>query len=155
MYNYERKCQEVANKFNLILDTPITVNNRLSTTLGRVIFVRGTCEPIAIEFSPLIFKHSDEEVEQIILHEMAHWLILKIEKKNHGHDEVFKRYCKMIGCIDNTASTKEVFERPGDLKYDLICEKCGFIGGRSRTIKRIYEYHCAKCGGALRLKQNW
>ena len=36
-----------------------------------------------------------------------------------------------------------------------ICEKCGFIGGRSRTIKKIYEYHCAKCGGALRLKQNW
>ena len=105
MYNYERKCQEVANKFNLILDTPIRVNNRLSTTLGRVIFVRGTCEPIAIEFSPLIFKHSDEEVEQIILHEMAHWLILKIEKKKHGHDEVFKKYCKMIGCVDDTATT--------------------------------------------------
>ena len=40
-------------------------------------------------------------------------------------------------------------------KDKLPCEKCGFIGGRSRKIKKIYEYHCAKCGGALRLKQNW
>lgn len=155
MYNYEGKCKEVAARFNLVFDTPCSINNRLSSTLGRVKFKSDTLEPIAVEFSKNIFSHTDEEIEQIVLHEMAHWLVLKITKERHGHDEVFKRYCHLIGCTNDGAIDKEYTNRPGEFKYDMICENCGYIGGRSRVLKKIHLYSCATCGGSLRLKQNW
>lgn len=145
------------------LKIPVTINGRLTRTLGRVKFTRsritGKCELLGVEFSrQLLETSSDKSVRDVILHEAAH-AIATYKDGSHGHDAYFKSICAALG-TDNDGVATEV-ERTVDVrdKYEVFCSHCGKIGGFSRmckTIREIDNCHCKKCGSIkLNVVQNW
>ena len=140
------------NKYNIELK----VNNRLSTTLGRCMSKRAGDEwkPYAIEFAgKLLNNATDQEVIDVIYHEVAHALVGIETKEKHGHDAYFKAMCARIGTTNdgrytNIESYNE--ERKNKIfKYDVFCDNCGLIGHYSRmnkTLRYINLCGCGKCG---------
>ena len=57
---------------------------------GKVMYMSKTLE-LSRYLVPL---NAEEDVEQITLHEIAHALV----GPGHGHDEVWKRQCRIVGC---------------------------------------------------------
>ena len=80
---------ELAESIDLVYDTPITVNGRLTKTLGRVVAeltMSGTYKPQVIEFSRQFLETAtDESVRQTIMHEFAHWAVLTETGEMHHH----------------------------------------------------------------------
>ena len=127
---------EACKKCGVKLDVPIKMNGRFSRVLGRVTYIvdSGIALRVAdIEFSSKYFNDPtrNEEVKyQVVLHEIAHYLAYKSDKKNHAHDEVFRYWCDKIGCTvtgeyatdedDNIVKNVKV-----QYKYDCRCSACG------------------------------
>ena len=86
------------------IDVPIIVNSRLSTTLGRVKYMRvgGAYMAKSIEFSKaLLDSATDNDIINVIKHEYVHYYLVETTNENHKHDALFKRKCMEIGCTHN------------------------------------------------------
>ena len=148
------------------IDVPVTVNGRLTRTLGRVKYMRiGQDAYIAksIEFSKALLESgTDNDVINVIKHEYVHYYLVETTNTNHGHDAVFKRKCADIGCThDKTRNTLEsdYGEKP-TYKYEVWCKDCdAMIGTYSRmckTLKYIDNCRCGRCNRTnLKVIQNW
>lgn len=181
MYTLTRVIEEftdICNKAKVEVNVPIELNNRLSTTLGRVRFRRfGDYNYIAVtvQFSTkFITNATDEEIWNVIAHEAAHYIILERYNENHNHDQLFKEVCKEIGCSNDKARyqlSKETEDRlykkdqsntkvksNVNAKYVIYCPHCGVVGVRQRMCKALKElehYRCSKCdSNELYYKQN-
>ena len=146
-------------------DIPVSINGRLTRTLGRVIQhgCNGHYWSERMEFSRQFLETStDESVKSVIAHEWAHYYATKSTGEHHGHGAYFKKVCAMVGCTaDKTQTSVERTVSEENLyKYLVFCPTCGeSIGGFSRmcsTLKNIDQCTCKKCGGGnLYYKQNW
>ena len=168
MWNIEKitkVAEEKAAIVGLKLSIPVALNPRLTTTLGRVRGyyepLTGVATPIKMEFSKkFIATASDDEIEQAIAHETAHYIATVTTGEFHGHDELFKSICKKIGCTCDSAKKeigKETISKR--YKYTVFCPDCDFITGYARMckiLKNLNYCKCPKCGSAkLYYKQNW
>ena len=153
MYDLERVTKEFSDtleKAGCKLDVPVTINGRLTSTLGRVIY-RGN-NPYKVEFSKQFLGTStDDCIYQVILHEAAHFIAAKRSGVCHHHDGYFKQICAEIGCTND--QTKTHVERTVALekiyKYVVYCPKCGPIAGYqrwSKTLDHLDECSCKSCG---------
>ena len=161
----ERECKRIAESQNEVLNIPVKINGRLTSTLGRVKYEYQDNIPIPtiIEFSKSFIEKSDDAtILSVIQHEMAHWLITVKTAENHGHDKFFKSMCAKLGCNNdgchiNTENTRNTLETR--YKYVIICKNCGPIGGKTRmcpTLRHINECWCKKCNSReLTYIQNW
>lgn len=145
----KEKCEAYAAKAGLQLDVPVRVNNRLTVTLGRVKYYINN-KPRLIEFSgELLRQGSEEEIDAVIGHEMAHYCVTTITGERHGHDKVFKDMCAQLG-VDNNKSRMHVdYLRKAQYNYYVVCPNCGVLSGYRRAgkvVNNIQDYHCAKCG---------
>jgi predicted SprT family Zn-dependent metalloprotease len=160
----EQYLNELAANIGLTFNTPVKINGRLTKTLGRVRSNPtpfGMYEPECVEFSKRFLETStDESVRQVIMHEFAHWAVLIETGEVHGHDTVFKAMCRKIGCqadrpqakIERIVSEDKVF------KYIVKCEDCGsemYYDRAGKVVKHPDWYECGKCGGSLKVIQNW
>lgn len=156
-------CKEVCGNANVEFSIPVSINGRLTRTLGRVHSTRnvnGYVTPQRMEFSRQFLEtSSDESIRQVIKHECAHFIVAATTHESHGHDAVFKKVCAEIGCEADKTSTE--VERVVEIKdkYEVFCPNCGKIGGFSRmckTIKNIKDCTCGKCNSnVLTVVQNW
>lgn len=160
----ESYMRELAASIDLVFDTPVKINGRLTRTLGRVIAVPAafdSYEPEKIEFSKQFLETStDESVRQTILHEFAHWAVLIETGEAHGHDAVFKAMCRKIGCSADRPQTKVERTVSDDklFKYIVKCDECGnevHYNRAGKVVKHPDWYGCGKCGGSLKVIQNW
>ena len=134
----EKEFAAACQIMNVELDTPITINSRLRTTLGRVCYERVNNDdeeailPSKIEFSKnFILNSSDEDIKEVILHEAAHYIATTLTGERHGHDKYFKSICEKIG-------TANAYSR------------------RGKVINNIENYSCGVCGcKELEVIQNW
>ena len=155
---------ELAASIDLVYNTPIKINGRLTKTLGRVIAEPAAFDsykPEVIEFSKQFLETStDESVRQTIMHEFCHWAVLIETGEVHGHDAVFKAMCRKIGCeanrpqikVERTVSDDKLF------KYTVRCDECGneiHYNRAGKVVKNPEWYGCGKCGGDLEVIQNW
>lgn len=143
----------------------VSINGRLTSTLGRCKCqgINGVWKPVAIEFSKKFLTiGTEKEIIDVIYHEVAHALVCIETKEKHGHDAVFKRMCARIGTTNDGRYTdvqayKEE-EKNRIFKYDIYCKKCcTLVAQRSRACKVTNHpelFYC-KCGGALRVVQNY
>lgn len=171
-YNLTRVRKEfndVCNKAGVTVTVPVTLNGRLTRTLGRVKLQRDAgCDnwyPIGVEFSrQLLETASDKSINDVIRHEAAHLIATVRTGKDCGHNEIFKDVCAEIGTKNDTVATKveRTVSEEQLYKYSVYCDGgCGgaFIGGYSRmsnTLKQLSLCSCAKCGQSkLRYIQNW
>lgn len=102
----------------------------------------------------LIFRNSEEETKDTILHEIDHALA----GLHNGHNRIWKQVCRRIGAKPQRLAGPDV-ETGG--KYRLICLCCKRTLGTRHTLIPAYKLagkYCRKCGpsaqGKLRLVEN-
>lgn len=159
------ECQNLSDKFNDKFDIPVTINSRLTTTLGRCRSRRDMADqwaPFEIQFSKQFLENSsDSDIISVIKHEWAHYYAVKSTKEKHGHDSYFKNICAKIGCQNDQRQFKGITSNEEKkFKYEVWCGDCGkLIATYNRmcpTLKNIRACHCGLCDGkALYYKQNW
>ena len=167
MWTIERIIEELDNLREAdglpAITVPVTINKRLTRTLGRVKFMRGINEPISIEFSNLLLTTgTDADIINTIKHEYVHYFLFVTTGENHGHDYMFEAKCAEIGCQhDKTQNRLEGGEQyDARFKYEVHCLGCNkTIGTYSRmckTLRQIDYCRCKVCGsGDLQVIQNW
>ena len=164
----ENQFKGICAKAGVSCNVPITINSRLTRTLGRVVIknsigATNTWKPIKVEFSKqFIETSSDASIEDVIKHEAAHFIATSRTGKDCVHNVYFKSICAEIGTTNDGITTK--VERTVDesylYKYAIYCDTCNkVIGGKSRmcrTIKEIKFCTCKTCNTSnLRVIQNW
>lgn len=152
---------------------PVSINNRLKTTLGRCMYKRivdysqdsprYSMIPTKIEISKKLFENgTDKSIIDVVDHEVCHYIATAITHQNHGHDAVFKRYCAMIGTqndgmYDYTVEYKKDAEP--QYKFDLYCSCCGKrLGGRHRhcaLVDHPENYMTKCCSATIKVVQNF
>ena len=162
--------EQVKNELNKLREAdqlppitcPVTVNGRLTRSLGRVKFICNF--PTAIEFSRILLEEgTDNDIINVIKHEYVHYFLLITTKEKHGHDAMFKAKCAEIGCThDKTRNELESEDMApaAQFKYEVYCPDCNkTIGTYSRmckTLRIIDHCKCGRCGGnQLKVIQNW
>lgn len=162
----ENRCKEISASVGDVFDIPVSINGRLTRTLGRVHQEKidgETWISTKMEFSRSFLETStDETVESVIAHEWAHYYVTKITGESHGHDAHFKRVCALIGCENDGVATKveRTVEAKSRYKYVVHCHTCnediGFYTRMCGTLKNLNLCTCKRCGGSnLSYTQNW
>ena len=88
---------------------------------------------------------TDESVKDTILHEIAHALV----GCKHGHNSVWVRKAKEIGCKGERCYKESAFVEGGkeailsQAKYHMTCQNCGNVSAAHRKPKR--KKACGKC----------
>lgn len=138
-------CYTEARKHRFNLYCPVLENGRLTATLGRVCWdEEGELEKI--EFSKKFLASATEEnIMDVILHELAHAFVFLETGEVHGHDAVFRAMCHRLG-TNNDSTQTEVEYKPGvskAYKYSIICPACGKeVDTRSRACKLTKNPEC-------------
>ena len=141
----------------------VKINNRLTQTLGRCMYHRcgDLITPYKIEFSGQFLRTStDKSIIDVIYHECAHALTTIETGEKHGHDVIFKAMCKRIGTtndgitteVERTVAETEIF------KYCVYCNKCNKMVGkyhRAGNVVKTPQFYSCKCGGSLKVIQNY
>ena len=162
------KCKEACKRVDVEFNTPVKINGRLTSTLGRVKYERVGLfiKPSVVEFSKSFLEnYSDYDVEQTILHEMSHYCVSVITGEHHGHDDAFREMCLMLGTTANTATATNLTRTvPMNeiYKYTVKCKNCGNECGYHRAGKVVKALQnsstsckCGRCGSCtLELIQN-
>ena len=93
----ENQFKGICAKAGISCNVPITINSRLTRTLGRVVINNSigfidTWKPIKVEFSKqFIETSSDASIEDVIKHEAAHFIATSRTGEDHGHNSYFKK----------------------------------------------------------------
>lgn len=140
----------------------ISLNPRLTTTLGRVKYTKspnGYIYNSSIEFSEKFINNgSDKEVHDVILHECAHAIATYRTKTKQGHNEYFKSVCAEIGTTNDKCCYAREEENKTEpiYKYKVYCSECGELIAsykrKGKVIKYLDFYKCGLCGGKLIVK---
>jgi predicted SprT family Zn-dependent metalloprotease len=161
----KEECQNLSNKFNDNFNVPITINNRLTTTLGRCRSRKINSEqfePFELQFSKKFLEKSvDEDIISVIQHEWAHYYVTKITKEACGHNNRFKEICAAINCQNDQRVFKGIAPNSEKkFKYEVHCKNCKKVVAHYNrmcpTLRNIEYYQCSYCEGKeLFFKQNW
>ena len=156
-------CETIAKDNGAELICPVKINGRLTRTLGRVVY-EGSVDnvtPKVIEFSKrFVETATPESIQEVVKHEMCHYLVSLVTKKRHGHDVLFKMMCNRVGASLNESCAKEIkYMVPiaKTYKYTITCSSCGaenYYSKAGKVVKNADHYQCA-CGGKLIVTQNW
>ena len=162
-YNLERIKAEITDicenaGFRGVKYLNISINPRLSTTLGRVKYRANPIYPYAIEFSKnFIENNTDEDIHEVIMHECAHAIVTVRTKEKHGHDKYFKAVCAELGTTNDKMYFNSDNKEPQEqvYKYQIYCKDCGKLVAsykrKGKVIKNLSFYKCSLCGGELKM----
>lgn len=107
---------------------PIIISSRMKKSLASFTFKmeKGLVKPIAFKFSLKLLSgdFKEEDVINTVGHEYAHFYVNTRDNVNHGHNRVFKDFCKKIGVPEDTLF-KGDYVREVKKGYVLVCKKCG------------------------------
>lgn len=144
----KQSCLEIGEE----LEVEVKLNSRLKTTLGRVKYIGFTAT--VIEFSSsFVESATKQQVQQVALHEVAHYVSIKRDKTAFGHTPQFRSVCAELGCKADK-STVEVYTKH---KYSVVCLSCGLETQRTRKCKLTEntDLYTCKCGGKLQTRRNY
>ena len=128
----------VKEHFDLELRVSITVNPRLTRTLGRYAF-RGS-EPISIELSKqLLDNHDKAEVYDVLNHELVHYSLHMLGLPNDDRDRTFIDACNRLG-VSLTGSIKG---------QTLRLYQCDCMVHRSQKRVMVSRARCKHCKSRL------
>ena len=89
--------------------------------------------------------NEEKEVEDTILHEIAHALAW-IHNKVTGHCKVWKDWARKVGATPKACCKSDLVQPKNHYKYEQTC--CGVTYRRHRISKRS-NYYCPKCKGKI------
>ena len=93
----EKDIRELFNRLDEITgadsaNVPIHINNRLKTTIARYRWYVKSGKPCDFEFGKLIMNVDDKKaLDDVAIHEYAHWYINSVLKDESGHTPQFKK----------------------------------------------------------------
>ena len=144
------RIEELCASQGVELICPVEINKRLKTTYARVKYSAYTLEPQIIEFSAhLLETASDYEIDQIVIHETAHYILTMKTGERHGHDHLFKEMVKELGGDEWAGKSAVPVEKATPYKYMVYCPNCGPMKGYDRfsgKIAHLETCSCGKCG---------
>ena len=152
---------ETGRKTGVLCDgIPVVISTKMEKTMGSFYFRMrgGKMEPHSFRFSVKLLDgtYSREIVEQVILHEFAHFYVNMRDQVNHHHDEVFKEACRALGISDHTYFKEFVALTPKK-GYLLLCGSCGkTIGKRRRSdaVRKIVKTKVSSCcHGKIKIRE--
>ena len=157
----------------------IDISNRMTRGFGYWMYkVRGreAYKTIKLQFSSRLLdgRFYIKNVDEIILHEVIHYLLFEKTRINHHHDKVFHKYCEKYGTNSNgeidckltelgekikkqeQEKRSEKSNHIREPKYNIICEECGHTYTRTRKCKLVDHPNNFKCfcGGSLYVVKN-
>jgi predicted SprT family Zn-dependent metalloprotease len=115
----------------------------------------GTCHCMnnVISLSKKLTEvRTQDEVEQTILHEIAHAIDFEI-RGTSNHDYTWKRIAYQIGYKGGTTTKIDKSVTVQIKKWVAVCPTHGIIGGFTRKV-RIDTKRCKKCGQSILLLPN-
>ena len=150
-----------------VQNTPITISNRMTTCLGRVSSLRSTGEPVELTFNKKYLEYGEkEDIIDTIHHEVIHILANVYSNARVGHNETWKRFCRMYGVNDSRTTNSNYMEEykkanptittssnktktvntPTSYKYHIICSECGkVVAKRNRLSKSLLLRYRPTC----------
>ena len=157
----QKELERISISQNDTFSIPVSLNGRLTKTLGRVVYKKNTltgkCVLTKMEFSKNFMANGvDEEVKSVIAHEWAHYYVTKTREEDHDHDAVFMNCAESVG--GHTGRYIKVSEGSNLYKYTVYCTKCGKVVGHcdraGKTVKEPHLYKSSCCGASIRIEQN-
>ena len=147
------KCRKIAINYGHKLVVPVEKNGRLRTTYGRVLWKKdgNKCVPQRIEFSSRLLRGDNDEIDEVIRHEMAHYLLLMDTHENHNHDYLWRKYAKRLGCDPRAAinmKSVDTGRKTLDYKYIVKCPSCGRTITKYKMITQVVrhpEHYRTRC----------
>lgn len=138
----------LSDEYNVDLDIPITINGRLTSTLGRFRYNRH--EAVGIELSKNLITYNDiSSIMSVALHEAVHYALYELGLPNSDGHPVFENELKKHSIVSN-------YNKNTNLKFltlkTMVLYKCGCednIHTRQKALLKKYRYHCTKCGEDL------
>jgi len=149
-----------------VLDVGIDLKNDIDIKISYNVKGRlGCCKGKKhIEISEYMFKFSDDEIKNTIIHEILHTL-----DDTSGHNVKWKYYASIINKnykqynITRLGNVRELCENNGlqmenviPYKYKIVCDNCDKIFYRNRLSNYQksyvkYSYKCTSCGSGVHL----
>lgn len=147
-------CNNLSKQYGDDFSVEITINGRLSTTLGRFMFVgtKGDYRPLKIELSKKFLEYATpEDLYRTAAHEWCHYYLTKTTKENHGHNAHFKALAAEVGT--NGTTTTEVVgfrDMKEEYKYSCYCNECdsnvaNYKSAGAGIVKSKGEGYISKC----------
>ena len=144
--------QWLLDNYNLELDIPIEINNRLTRALGRLRLKQyglGRLAPHVIELSGRLVKNNTtEDIYKILKHELVHFALFTLNKPYKDGDIYFENELTKHNLPSNYRDNLDLnITTP---KHHYSCEDCNMSLTRARRINVSYkQYVCGVCGGDL------
>jgi len=142
---------------------PIEISTRM--TIGHGYFQYRGKEALKLKFTDKMLdgRWNIDYVDEIIKHEVIHYLLFKLGYYKESHGIMFQKYCRKLGCslttghsnpIESSICNKITKSDPKSSKkmYAVKCMNCGMRHERktlSRVITHPQDYRC-KCKGILK-----
>ena len=109
---------------------PIKIDGRLTKSMGYVQFSMNKStgviyDAIKFKFSKRINSYSENQIHNVIGHELIHLLVNMKYKKNMGHNDVWKQHCNKYGISDNQYFTCNLDAEKKYNRYHIYCKECG------------------------------
>lgn len=132
------------NEYDLGLEIPIKINNRLSKSLGRYIMMKsydtGRLRPHSIEISGKIIKYDTKDfVLDTLKHELVHYALFRKGAPYNDGDTFFENELKRLGITGTDTTTS---------KTPKHYYKCGGCGNQYTSRRRFntsnYVSSCCK-----------
>lgn len=159
---------KASRKANYPCSIPVTISKTLTVTGGyfQAIFEKDTWGNIKyIKADKFTFSYyylngvlHENDVEQLILHEYCHFLTIDNTGEDHGHDELFKENCRLLGCLITGDGELhcDIDNSPYKYKYTITCKKCNNVFGENRIKKNYTDLYCCEyCGSSFKIRKNW
>lgn len=117
----------------------------------RMVKKYGTCEfrrscPVEITLADFL-RHDEQQLLMTARHEYAHAACAILTGERHGHDEAWKKICRIIDCPDErtTAPSAAAHAHTAPPKYIVRCDGCGTetpYYRRANVVDALLEGRC-------------
>lgn len=150
-----------------IKNTPINISSRMTRTLGQVSYLNVNGKPVKFTFNKKYLEYGEKsDVIDTIHHEVIHVLANIYCGKPVGHNDTWKRFCRMYGVRDNRTRTTDYMKKYREAnpvtataantvtkkpvtttyKYHIMCSECGkVVARRNRLDKRVLLRYRPNC----------
>ena len=149
-----------------IKNTPINISSRMTRTLGQVSYLNVNGKPVKFTFNKKYLEYGEKsDVIDTIHHEVIHVLANIYCGKPVGHNDTWKRFCRMYGVRDNRTRTTDYMKKYREAnsvttaantaakkpvvttyKYHIMCSECGkVVAKRNRLDKRVLLRYRPNC----------
>ncbi|MNV04252.1 hypothetical protein D3C71_945430 [compost metagenome] len=92
-------------------------------------------QSVRLEFSKrYVEQYCDENVIDVLLHELSHWYCYESDKPYKDGDSYFENQLRRVG-----ATSTNVVLHAGDM-YVLLCEKCNQKVGEVNSVRKLSKY---------------